>query len=104
MQGECRVEAGTPVRLQQECNQKIAVVWSRAVGHNERLSDSGCVLKVRLTEFSDELDVRFERNKENMDNYNDFGWSICPCLWLALNCPLAFGDGHMCLKSQRWDR
>lgn len=75
------------------------VVWSRVVGYNERLLEFGCVLKVRLIEFFDELDVRFERNKENMDNYNDFGWSICLCLWLVFNCLFVFGDGYMCLKS-----
>ena len=50
---------------------------------------------MRLTEFPDELDVRFERKKQTMDNYKDFGLSIWLCSWLALKCSLAFRDGHM---------
>lgn len=75
------VEAGTSVRrLQQECNQKMAVAWTKTVGHNERSLDSGCVLKVRLTGFPDELDVGFERKSKTTGNYKDFCLSIWPCL------------------------
>lgn len=96
------VEVGTLVRrLQQECNQKMVVAWTRAVGHNKRPSDSGCVLKVRFTGFPDESDVGFERKEKTMGNYKDFGLNIWPCLWLALTCPLAFRDGYVCLKDQR---
>lgn len=79
----------------QECNQKMAVTWTRALGHNERSLDSGCVLKVRVTGFPDELDVGFERKKTTMGNYKDFGLNI----WLCLRLALAFRGSHMYLKS-----
>lgn len=74
------------------------VAWTRAVGHNERSLDSGCVLKVRLTGFPDELDVGFERKKTTVGSYKAFGLNI----WLCLRLALAFRDSHMYLKGQKW--
>lgn len=98
------VEAGKLVRrLQQKYNQKMVMAWTRIEGHDERPSDSGCVSKVKLTGFPDELYVGFARKKKNTGNYKDFGPNIWPCLWLAFKYPLAVRDGYMCLKGQRWD-